>query len=93
MSSRLKTKLERRCIACGSLLTKSQLWRLVRMPSGKVEVDLGDRDLMGRSAYVCRHQTCLDLARKKKAWGRSLKTAVDQELLQQLHQLQAQLHN
>lgn len=89
----MKTKLERRCVGCGGLFSKSLLWQLVRVPSGEVIVGRGDRHVFGRSAYVCRRQSCLDLARKKKAWGRSLKTFVHSDLINQLNQLQAQLEH
>lgn len=72
-------KRERRCIACGKVLGKNEMLRVVRTPQGAVEVDPSGR-AAGRGAYVCS-SACLDRACKTKRLDRALKTKVsDQDL-------------
>ncbi|PPJ64045.1 YlxR family protein [Cuspidothrix issatschenkoi] len=59
----------RRCISCRQVNLKQEFWRIVRVfPSGNVQLDQG----MGRSAYICRQASCLQLAQKKNRLGRCL---------------------
>ena len=52
----------RRCVACRELLDRQQLWRVIRDPQDGVLLDRG----MGRSAYLCPTEACLDEARRRK---------------------------
>lgn len=71
----------RRCICCRKVAPKSEFWRIVRCHrDGSVQLDAG----MGRSAYLCPTADCLKLAQKKRRIGRSLKTAVSDEIYQTL---------
>jgi predicted RNA-binding protein YlxR (DUF448 family) len=57
----------RRCISCRQVNLKQEFWRIVRVfPSGKVQLDQG----MGRSAYICPQETCLQVAQKKNSLGK-----------------------
>lgn len=59
----------RRCISCRQVKLKQEFWRIVRVfPSGKVQLDQG----MGRSAYICPQESCLQVAQKKNRLGRCL---------------------
>ncbi|MFM6279734.1 MAG: YlxR family protein, partial [Dolichospermum sp.] len=51
-------------------------------PSGKVQLDQG----MGRSAYICPQETCLQLAQKKNRLGKSLLSTVPDAVYQTLWQ-------
>ncbi len=73
----------RKCVACGLMKEKSQLFRLVKAdnmitfdPSFKAQ---------GRGAYVCRNRGCLDLATKKKSFNRSFKCQVKAEVIDSLY--------
>ncbi|MEM7795837.1 MAG: YlxR family protein [Cyanobacteria bacterium P01_C01_bin.118] len=73
----------RRCISCRRTSHRQNLIRIVRTyPSGKVQLNQG----MGRSAYLCPHVDCLTYAQKKNRLGRSLKTAVPDNIYQQIQQ-------
>ncbi|MBO3460825.1 YlxR family protein [Aetokthonos hydrillicola Thurmond2011] len=74
---------QRRCISCRKVSTKQEFWRIVRVfPSGQVQLDKG----MGRSAYICPQQSCLQAAQKKNRLGRSLHAPVPETLYQTLWQ-------
>jgi uncharacterized protein len=57
--------------------------RIVRTPGGDVVPDPTGR-AAGRGAYVCRTGNCLDVAIKKGALSRALKTPLPEELPQTL---------
>lgn len=71
------------CISCRKIAHKSTFWRIVRVyPSHQVQLDIG----MGRSAYLCPEETCLQLAQKKGRLGRVLKATVPEVVFQLLRQ-------
>lgn len=71
----------RRCITCRKLAPKQAFWRLVRThPSGKVELDQG----IGRSAYLCPQEGCLQAAQKRNRLGRALKARIPEQVYQTL---------
>ena len=73
----------RRCISCRKVDLKGAFWRIVRLhPSGQVQLDGG----MGRSAYICPQESCLQVAQKKNRLGKALKAAVPPEIYQTLWQ-------
>jgi len=73
----------RRCISCRQVNLKQEFWRIVRVfPSGKVQLDQG----MGRSAYICPQESCLQAAQKKNRLGRSLHGTVPDTVYQTLWQ-------
>ena len=53
--------------------------RVVRMPAGEVAIDLGGR-VAGRGAYLCRTAECIDVAIKKGALSRALRTPLPTDL-------------
>ncbi|HBU26802.1 MULTISPECIES: YlxR family protein [Synechococcus] len=64
----------RRCISCRSLVDRQHLWRVVRLAGGAgVQLDQG----MGRSAYLCQTQPCLEDARKRRKLQRALRVNVE----------------
>ena len=73
----------RRCISCRKVDLKGAFWRVVRLhPSGQLQLDGG----MGRSAYICPQESCLQAAQKKNRLGKALKAAVPPEIYQTLWQ-------
>ena len=63
----------RRCVSCRGLFDRQQLWRVVRLAGGAgIQLDQG----MGRSAYLCATQECLEDARKRKRLQRALRCQV-----------------
>ncbi|MEL6351713.1 MAG: YlxR family protein [Cyanobacteria bacterium J06627_28] len=74
-------KNHRLCISCRKVISRDQLWRVVRVhPNNRIQLDKG----MGRSAYLCPERSCLESAQKKNRLGRALRTAVSQEIYQTL---------
>ncbi|MEM9135932.1 MAG: YlxR family protein [Cyanobacteria bacterium P01_F01_bin.42] len=78
-------------MSCRRLGPKSNFWRIVRAhPTGLIQINCGE----GRSAYLCRNLTCLELAQKKRRLSRSLKAPVTSEIYQILfQQLNEQLND
>jgi predicted RNA-binding protein YlxR (DUF448 family) len=70
----------RRCVACRGLFDREQLWRVIRLAGGGLALDQG----MGRSAYLCRQQACLEEARRRKRLQRALRCAVPDSILEAL---------
>jgi hypothetical protein len=61
------------------MFPKEQLFRVVRI-DGQVQLDLSYK-AQGRGAYVCKNAECVALAEKKKAFNRSLKGLVSEEVI------------
>ncbi len=72
----------RRCVACRQLLDRRQLWRVIRDHQDGVLLDEG----MGRSAYLCPNEDCLDEARRRKRLQKALRCQVQDALLEALDQ-------
>ena len=63
----------RRCVSCRKLFDRRLLLRIIRLAGGAGAVlDQG----MGRSAYVCASQACLEDARKRRKLQRALRVPV-----------------
>lgn len=69
---------QRTCVACRQTRAKRDLVRIVRTLTGEVEIDpTGKRP--GRGAYLCRDQSCWDLALKKSIIEHALQTTMSPE--------------
>ena len=74
---------ERQCAACREKHPKRDLIRLVRDPEGEVIIDIRQR-ADGRGTYICRNESCIELARKKRGIDRSLKCRTSDDLYDRL---------
>jgi len=63
---------QRTCIGCRTTSSKWELIRVVRTADG-VQID-PTRRLPGRGAYVHAHRACWELAFKRRAFARALRT-------------------
>ena len=72
----------RRCVACRQLLDRRQLWRVIRDHQDGVLLDRG----MGRSAYLCPNEDCLEEARRRKRLQKALRCQVQDAVLEALDQ-------
>lgn len=76
---------QRTCIACRKIDTKRGLTRLVRLPEGRIAIDLTGKRA-GRGAYLCAERGCWETALKRKAVERALKIEMldveDRQMLQ-----------
>lgn len=81
---------QRSCMGCGRKAHKSELLRFVVGPEGQLLFDPGQQAL-GRGGYLCRRESCLDRAAKKRRISfrfrkdvrvdvRSLKKSVQEQL-------------
>ena len=73
----------RTCIGCRQAKSKKELIRVVKNKEGQVFVDLTGRQ-NGRGAYICANKDCLEKAIKTKSLEKTLKTAIDGEIITQL---------
>jgi uncharacterized protein len=69
----------RTCVGCRREAGKAALIRVVRGPEGGAAIDRTGR-AAGRGAYVHEDPSCIDLARKRKALERALRTAIQPEV-------------
>ena len=72
----------RRCVACRQLLDRSLLWRVIRDHKDGVLLDRG----MGRSAYLCPTEACLDEARRRKRLNKALRCQVPDSIVEVLQE-------
>ena len=76
------TPILRRCVACRQLQDRRQLWRVIRDHKDGVLLDLG----MGRSAYLCPKEECLEEARRRKRLQKALRCQVPDAVLTTLNE-------
>ena len=72
----------RRCVACRQLLDRRLFWRVIRDHTDGVLLDAG----MGRSAYLCKQEECLEEARRKKRLQKALRCQVPDAILATLQE-------
>lgn len=72
--------IERLCVGCRQLRPREQLFRLVRLPDGKIVLD-NKQQHHGRGAYVCRDRGCIEVAIRKGGFSKALRRAVPEELM------------
>ena len=84
-NKKVKKVPERKCLGCMETFPKKELVRIVRTPSGEIELDLTGKK-SGRGAYICKNKTCLKKAIKSKRIQNNLEVEITEELLEQLSQ-------
>ena len=72
----------RRCVACRELFDRSILWWVIRDHQDGVLLDQG----MGRSAYLCRKESCLEEAQRRKRLHKALRCQVPDSAIEELRQ-------
>ena len=82
MNTRSKTPL-RQCIGCREMKSKKEMIRVIRTPEQQIQLDATGRK-NGRGAYICLSEECLEKAVKNHGLERSLKTAVPEEVYEDL---------
>ena len=73
----------RKCTGCQEMKNKKELIRIVRDDEGNYSIDYTGKKA-GRGAYICADIECLEKAKKSKGLERSFKTAVPNEVYEQL---------
>lgn len=82
-NKKVKKIPERKCLGCMQTFPKKDLIRVVRTPSGEVELDLTGKK-SGRGAYICKDKSCLKKAIKAKRIQNNLEVEIEQELFDSL---------
>ncbi|MBE3575941.1 MAG: YlxR family protein [Firmicutes bacterium] len=77
---------QRTCTGCRTVRPKKELLRVVRTPSGQLEVDVTGKKA-GRGAYLCPRLECLEKAFKSKSLDRALEAPLPDEVKERLRQL------
>ena len=73
----------RKCLGCDEMIGKKGLLRIVRSKEGEISLDLTGKK-SGRGAYICKDLQCFEKARKRKAFERSLKCKIPDEVYDRL---------
>jgi predicted RNA-binding protein YlxR (DUF448 family) len=73
----------RKCVASQEMFPKKELIRIVRTPDEEILIDPTGKK-SGRGAYLCAKPEYVELAKKKKALDRALKTPVSDDVYQRL---------
>ncbi len=73
----------RQCVGCREMKNKKEMFRVIRTAENEILLDvIGKKN--GRGAYICPNEECLAKAIKNKGLERSLKTAIPQEVIEDL---------
>ncbi len=80
----------RTCASCGSKSGKREMVRIVRLPEGRIEIDLTGRK-PGRGTYLCRSVECWQQALRRDRLERVLKTKLGPEETEALRSFATQL--
>ena len=75
----------RMCTGCGEMKPKRELVRVVKSAEGEISLDLTGKKA-GRGAYVCRSLSCLQKARKSRAFERVLDCPIPEEVYNRLEE-------
>lgn len=73
----------RQCVGCGEMKNKKELLRVIKTAEDEILLDTTGKK-NGRGAYICPKEECLKKAIKTKGLERSLKTAIPQEVTENL---------
>ena len=76
---------QRTCVACRQVRPARELVRIVRLPSGEVELDETGKK-SGRGAYLCPGGACWEAALTKRLVEHALKTEIATEEKEALRQ-------
>jgi len=71
---------QRTCVGCRQVRSKREMVRIVRTPTGTVEIDPTGKK-SGRGAYLCRQRSCWETALKKGRLSQALRTTLSEEEL------------
>lgn len=73
----------RQCVGCGEMKNKKEMLRVIKTAEEEILLDTTGKK-NGRGAYICPNGECLKKAIKSKGLERSLKTAIPQEVIENL---------
>lgn len=79
----MKSKEQRKCVACSIIKPKNDLIRIVKNKKGIIDVDIMQK-AEGRGAYICKNEECLNKLIKSKKLNKSFKQEIDYEIYDKL---------
>ena len=79
----------RRCVACRKLIDRKKLWKVTRDYRDGVVLEAG----MGRSAYLCPNEVCLEEAWRRKRLQKALRCQVELSLVEVLRNRLIRCHD
>lgn len=84
----IKTKKipQRKCVVTGNEHAKMEMFRIVRLSTGEVQVDTTGK-LRGHGVYCEKTLAAVEKAKKKKVFDHSLECVVPEEVYDKLIQL------
>ena len=82
-NQQVKKVPHRMCVACRTMLPKTDLMRVVKSASGNVVLDTTGK-IDGRGAYICNYSSCKAQTIKKRLINRAFKANVSQEIYDSL---------
>lgn len=77
---------QRTCAGCRTVRPQRELVRVVRTPTGGVELDDERGKRPGRGVYVCPDEGCLQRALRTKALERALKVSIPADVVAALQE-------
>ena len=80
-----KEETVRMCCVCRLRRPKDELIKVVKNKNGEFCIANGHTE--GRGAYVCKDEKCIENAIKKRAFNRSFKCEVNNEIYKSLKEL------
>lgn len=72
----------RMCVACRKMKPKCELIKVVKTEYGAA-LDK-DQKKFGRGAYICKDKVCIENAKKRRAFARHFKMAVDEKIFDEI---------
>ena len=73
----------RKCIGCGEMKSKKEMIRIIKTTQDAIILDRTGKQ-NGRGAYICPNPDCFETAKRTKGLERALKTAIPNEVYEQL---------
>lgn len=73
----------RQCVGCGEMKSKKEMLRVIKTTEDEILLDTTGKK-NGRGAYICPDGECLQKAIKTRGLERSLKTAIPEEVIENL---------
>ena len=70
----------RQCVSCKKVFNRMKLFKVTKDHQDGVVIDGG----MGRSAYICPTETCLDEALRRKRLQKALRTPINFNVIEVL---------
>lgn len=84
----------RKCLGCGEMFPQKELVRVVKTKlkdsdgnetGFEISLDLTGKKA-GRGAYICKNESCYNMARKAKRFGRALSCEIPEDILEKMRQ-------